>query len=54
MKVPKVVKLTNKKTIFKTLGTCVINIAMSPPSLQTRHMDNYSKKDITITAITGK
>ena len=31
MKVPKVVKLTNKK---KTLGTSVINSLMSPPSLR--------------------
>ena len=32
LKVPKVVKPNNKKTIFKTLGTSVINRLMSPPS----------------------
>ena len=31
--VPKVVKLTNEKYYFKSLGTSVINSPMSPPSL---------------------
>ena len=34
MEVPKVVKPTNKKIYFKSLGTSIINSQMSPPSLQ--------------------
>ena len=30
LKVPKVVELTNKKTLLKTLGTCIINNSLSP------------------------
>ena len=33
IKVPKIVKPTNKKNYYKTLGTSVINDPMSPPSL---------------------
>ena len=31
IKVPKVVEPTNRKRYYKTLGTSVINIQMSPP-----------------------
>ena len=34
-KVPKVIKLTNKKMLLKTLGTSVINSPMSPLSMIT-------------------
>ena len=33
IQVPKCFKLTNKKTLLKTLGTSLINRPMSPPSL---------------------
>ena len=35
LKVPKVVKATNKKTLSKTLGTSVMNIPLSPSLLST-------------------
>ena len=31
--VPIIIKQTNKKTFYKTLGTCVINNSLSPLSL---------------------
>ena len=41
IKIAKVVKPMNNKTLFKTLGTSVINSPMSLPSLKFTYSHNY-------------